>query len=176
MTRKLPGRTLDGKFILDGYSHFLYAAIASQVQGYMRRQGRLIFRILLPALLLLPECTAQAQFTYTTNNGVITITGYTGPGGEVTVPDTITGCRSPSLDKGMSFLPAHRYQHEQRHQHQRFAFSGCYILATMTAGDLNPAYSGVDGILFDHSQTTFILCPQGKAGNYFIPESVKNIR
>ena len=31
----------------------------------------------------------QAQFTYTTNNGTITITGYTGPGGTVTIPDSI---------------------------------------------------------------------------------------
>ena len=33
----------------------------------------------------------QAQFNYTTNNGTITITGYTGPGGAVAIPDTING-------------------------------------------------------------------------------------
>ena len=33
----------------------------------------------------------QAQFHYTTNNGTITITGYTGPGGLVIVPSTING-------------------------------------------------------------------------------------
>jgi hypothetical protein len=33
----------------------------------------------------------NAQFTYTTNNGPITITGYTGPGGAVVIPDTING-------------------------------------------------------------------------------------
>jgi hypothetical protein len=32
-----------------------------------------------------------AQFTYTTNSGTITITGYTGPGGDVAIPHTITG-------------------------------------------------------------------------------------
>jgi hypothetical protein len=30
------------------------------------------------------------DFTYTTNGGTITITGYTGPGGAVTIPNTIT--------------------------------------------------------------------------------------
>jgi hypothetical protein len=35
---------------------------------------------------------AQAQFTFTTTNGAITITGYTGPGGNVTIPSTINGC------------------------------------------------------------------------------------
>jgi hypothetical protein len=44
------------------------------------------------ALLLLALCNlAQAQFTYTTNNGTITITGYTGPGGALTIPSTIAG-------------------------------------------------------------------------------------
>src|SRR6266436_2482748 len=42
------------------------------------------------ALLALPA-VVQAQFNYTTNNGAITITGYTGPGGVVTIPDTING-------------------------------------------------------------------------------------
>ena len=31
----------------------------------------------------------HAQYTFTTNNGAITITGYTGSGGEVTIPETI---------------------------------------------------------------------------------------
>ena len=46
--------------------------------------------IVLLLLLALPAAV-QAQFTYTTNNGSITITGYTGQGGAVTIPDTING-------------------------------------------------------------------------------------
>src|SRR5689334_17697828 len=34
---------------------------------------------------------AKAQFNYTTANGAATITGYTGPGGSVTIPDTLGG-------------------------------------------------------------------------------------
>ena len=49
-------------------------------------------------LLLAFTVTAQAQFTYTVNNGAITITGYTGPGGAVTIPDTIAGL--PVTDLG----------------------------------------------------------------------------
>ena len=41
-------------------------------------------------LLALPA-PVQAQFNYTTNNGTITITGYTGSGGAVTIPSTING-------------------------------------------------------------------------------------
>ena len=45
---------------------------------------------LLPLLLLLTlPPRVQAQFNYTTNNGTITITGYTGSGGAVTIPDRI---------------------------------------------------------------------------------------
>jgi hypothetical protein len=42
-------------------------------------------------LLLLLPTLVQAQFTYVTNNSTITITGYTGPGGAVTIPDTLDG-------------------------------------------------------------------------------------
>ena len=51
---------------------------------------------IVPLLLLLALPGAvpgavQAQFTYTINNGTVTITGYTGPGGAVTIPSTIAG-------------------------------------------------------------------------------------
>ena len=50
------------------------------------------FRLLLPLVLPLTLPVAvQAQFLYTTNNGAITITGYTGPGGAVTIPNKIIG-------------------------------------------------------------------------------------
>jgi len=43
-------------------------------------------------VVLLVARLAQAQdFTYATNNGTIIITGYSGPGGPVIIPDTING-------------------------------------------------------------------------------------
>ena len=45
---------------------------------------------LLPLVLLLTlPAVAQAQFTFATNNGAITITGYTGSNGVVTIPGTL---------------------------------------------------------------------------------------
>ena len=41
-------------------------------------------------LLTLPAAV-QAQFTFTTNNGTITITGYTGSGGAVVIPSSTNG-------------------------------------------------------------------------------------
>jgi hypothetical protein len=45
---------------------------------------------LLRLLLVVLAAVAQAQdYTYTTNNGTITITGYIGPGGAAAIPSTI---------------------------------------------------------------------------------------
>ena len=47
---------------------------------------------LLPLLLLLGlPAAVEAQFLYTTNNGTITITKYTGSGSAVTIPSTMNG-------------------------------------------------------------------------------------
>ena len=47
---------------------------------------------LLPLLALLAVPAAvQAQFNFTTNSGAITITGYTGDGGDVTIPSSTNG-------------------------------------------------------------------------------------
>ncbi len=55
-------------------------------------------RRLLPLLVLLTLPAAlQAQFYFTTNNGAITITGYTGPGGAVTIPSTMNGLPVTSI-------------------------------------------------------------------------------
>ena len=48
--------------------------------------------VLLPLLLLLVfPALAQAQFSYFVEDGTVTITGYTGPRGDVVIPDTILG-------------------------------------------------------------------------------------
>jgi hypothetical protein len=48
-------------------------------------------------LMLLVPSVVQAQFTYTTNNGTITLLQYTGPDGAVTIPATITGLPVTSI-------------------------------------------------------------------------------
>ena len=60
-------------------------------------------RILIPLCLLcaaLLPVVAQAQFTFTTNNGAITITRYTGSGGDVTIPSMINGWPVTSIGEG----------------------------------------------------------------------------
>ena len=48
-------------------------------------------RLLALMLVLTQPGVVQAQFSYFTNNGTITITAYTGPAGAVTIPDMIDG-------------------------------------------------------------------------------------
>jgi hypothetical protein len=48
-------------------------------------------RLCLMLLLLALPVLVQAQFTFATNNGAITITGYTGSGGSVVIPNTTNG-------------------------------------------------------------------------------------
>ena len=57
---------------------------------------RNLFQLCLLAAVLLPA-VAQAQFTFTTNNGAITITGYSGPGGAVVIPDATNGYSVTSI-------------------------------------------------------------------------------
>jgi hypothetical protein len=42
-------------------------------------------------LLLILPVLVQAQFNYTVENGTVTITKYTGPGGDVIIPSPSSG-------------------------------------------------------------------------------------
>jgi hypothetical protein len=55
------------------------------------------------------------------------------------------------------------------------AFDGCGKLANITVAAANPAFSSVDGALFDKGKTTLILFPAGKSGSYTIPSTVTGI-
>ncbi len=118
-----------------------------------------------------------AQFTFANNSGAITITGYTGPGGAVTIPSTINGLAvtsvgnsafyggsltSVTVGSGVSSIGD-------------YAFGGCASLTAITVDALNSSYSSAAGVLFDKSQTALIQCPGGKAGSYMIPNGVTSI-
>src|ERR1039458_4732695 len=55
-------------------------------------------KVLLPLLLLLTlPVVVEGQFILTTNNGTITIKGYTGSGGAVDIPSTTNGLPVTSI-------------------------------------------------------------------------------
>ena len=56
------------------------------------------------------------------------------------------------------------------------AFDGCRDLTRLIVTENNPAYTSVDGVLFDKDKNTLILYPAAKEGeSYTIPESVTKI-
>jgi hypothetical protein len=55
------------------------------------------------------------------------------------------------------------------------AFFGCSSLANIEVAPDNPNFSSVDGVLFDKNLTTLIRYPEGKQGEYTIPDGVIDI-
>ena len=54
-------------------------------------------KLLTLLLLVAAPMVVHAQFTFTTNNGTLTIKGYTGPGGTVVIPSTTNGLTVTSI-------------------------------------------------------------------------------
>jgi hypothetical protein len=55
------------------------------------------------------------------------------------------------------------------------AFTDCYSLTNITVDAANPAYSSMNGVLFDKAQATLLQFPGGLGGSYTIPNSVTSI-
>jgi hypothetical protein len=120
----------------------------------------------------------RAQFTFTTNNGQITITGYTGSGGSVTIPSKTNG-----YPVGAIAQYAFEYNANLTTivipgsvtDIGRGAFSGCTKLTSITVNPTNSAYCGLSGVLFSKDQATLVSYPAGKSGRYTIPDTVTSI-
>jgi PKD repeat protein len=152
-------------------------------------------------LLLLAVPGAQAQFEYTTNNGTITITQYTGPGGAVSIPSQTNNLPVTSIAGfafyGTSVTSVTIPDSVTSIQEEAFescyslasvtipasvtnlgagAFSVCFRLSAITVSSNNPVYLSIGGVVFNQSQTTLVEYPDGEAAtSYTIPSSVTNI-
>jgi hypothetical protein len=97
-------------------------------------------RILIPLCLLcaaLLPVVAQAQFTFTTNNGAITITGYTGSGGDVTIPSMTNGWPVTSIGNNAYKTNANLISVTIPNTVSNIginAFAFCYRLTNLTIG------------------------------------------
>lgn len=156
------------------------------------------FRILpLLFVLVLPE-VAQAQFTFTTNNGAITITRYTGSGGtvvipastnglpvttignsafesskitSVTIPDSVTNIGNGAFEFCSSL--ANVSIGNGLTNLGQYVFLQCVTLTNIAVDSSNPAYSSAAGALFDKTQDTLIQYPVGLTNSsYAISNSV----
>jgi hypothetical protein len=179
-------------------------------------------RLLLLLLLALPG-VVKANFLYITNSATITITGYSGPGGAVTIPGAINGLPvtsigayafyhaslgSVAIPNSVTNIGVHAFYacagltnvtiESSVTSIGNYAFIDCTgltsvtiprsvtrlgngvfgicpSLSAITVDPLNPAYSSEGGTLFDKSQSTLVQFPAGEAGTYIVPDSVTNI-
>jgi hypothetical protein len=169
-----------------------------------------------------------AQFTFVTNNGAITITGYTGPSNNVVIPSTTNGYPVTSIGNGAFFNGQGIYSRltsitipDSVTNIGNSAFNNCYGLtninlgagvvtigtnafqgcggltnialpasvtaignqafiscAKLTAINVdagNPAYSSAAGVLFDRNQTTLLQYPGGLTGSVVVSNIVASI-
>ena len=151
------------------------------------------------ALILFPA-VVQAQFSCTTNaDGLsVTITGYTGPGGDETIPQTINGLTVTAIGNNALWFNANITSITITNDRisigsQAFlrsslltnvvlgagvtnigpqAFAYINSLLNISVDPLNPYYSSLGGVLFDSAQTTLIQCPAGVTGAYTVPATV----
>ena len=162
--------------------------------------GRFLILILL-LMLTLPSAV-QAQFSYTVDNGAVTITGYTGVAGDLTIPGMLeglpvtgigdqaflgrTGLTGVTLPDSLTSLGYEAFAGCRDLIRANLgkgltnlggsAFLSCTKLALLMVAPENPAYAGVGGVLFDRDQTLLILYPPGRtASAYAIPDSVAAI-
>jgi BspA type Leucine rich repeat region (6 copies) len=56
-----------------------------------------------------------------------------------------------------------------------FALNFCTSLGAISVDSNNPAYSSLDGVLFDKNRTTLVQFPAGKSGFYIVPAGVTDI-
>ena len=139
------------------------------------------WKLLLLGLCLLGlPAVVQAQFTYTTNNGAITITSYTGTDGNAVIPPETNGYPVTSIagfgdGLGYAYSPTNIAIPASVTNIASGVFANLSSLTAITVAAQNIIYSSTNGILFDKLQTFLIQAPGGIAGSYAIPGSVTGI-
>lgn len=122
--------------------------------------------------------TSEVPSTLTINNGMISIARYTGLGGAVVIPCAISGLPVTSIGssafQSCSTVTSIAIPNSVTNIGE-YAFAYCTGLTAISVDPANPIYASAEGALLDKSQSVLILCPEGTAGSYTIPNSVTNI-
>jgi len=155
---------------------------------------------LVAALLLLPVAV-PAQFLFTTNNGAITITQYTGSGGDVVIPDTINGLKVAVVGSAafyqISALTSVTFGTNVTTIANNAIFQcpniasvsipasvtnigtgpviDCKSLASIQVDPANSFYTNVNLALLNTRLTSLIEFPNGIGGGYVLPATVTNV-
>ena len=148
------------------------------------------------------EIQVYGDFEYEVNDdNTVTITKYTGTGGDIVIPNTIdgnsvtsighhafgncTGLTSITIPNSVTYVGLHAFSRCTRLTSMSIsdsvtrielsAFSGCTNLTSINVGENNTVYSSDNGVLLNKDKSTVIRYPQGKQGTYVIPDSVTSI-
>jgi hypothetical protein len=122
-------------------------------------------RLSILPLFMLPF-VVQAQFTFTTNNGAVTITGYTGPGGTVIIPSTTNGYPVTSIANSafaLCYTLSSVTVPDSVTSIGDDAFAGCYSLASVT---LSKSLATIGNWAFEYCSSLSSLA---------VPDSVTSI-
>jgi len=177
---------------------------SAQVKGGRMKQMKRNMGMVLAALSLVSGVASAEQFgdfTYTTNSGSAEITGYTGTGGSIVIPGTISGLPVRIADNAFRYvdtltdvtisngvtrigdnafdacsltsvaIPASVSDIGNR----AFADDANLTLTNIAVDAGNVSYSSTNGVLFNKSRTLLIQCPSGKTGSYAVPLGVTTI-
>jgi hypothetical protein len=122
------------------------------------------------------EQTTPFEYENDYGTGGLVITGYSGPGGLVVIPDTIDG-KPVTRIYDFAFSDCSDLTGAAISLNMKVidpgAFRGCDALEEITAAGGNASFSDIDGVLFSKDKTTLYLYPAGRTdASYKIPEGV----
>jgi hypothetical protein len=131
-------------------------------------------------LLLLPAAVLAGDFTYSTNaDDTITITMYTGLGGEVQIPErfeerVVAGIKDWAFylytNSVSVVVPAGITNIGSLAFHNSPGLTAIHVVGS------NMVYCSADGVLFSKAQPELIQYPGGKTGEYVVPVGVTQIK
>ncbi|MEG2396519.1 MAG: leucine-rich repeat domain-containing protein, partial [Oscillospiraceae bacterium] len=124
---------------------------------------------------------ADADYQYSVvseTDKTIKIEKYVGAGGDITIPSTIDGYTVISLgfaafENCISLTSVIIGSSVTMINSQ--AFYGCTGLKAINISEGNTVFSSVDGVLYSKDKTSLLICPNGKSGEFIIPNTVTSI-
>ncbi len=133
--------------------------------------------LILSALLALPALV-QAQVNYAVSGNTAYVTNSPNAVSNVVISNIYDGYPVTSIGAG-AFAGCHRLASVTIPNSVTSigagAFGDCTSLTSITVDAANPAYSSMNGVLFDKAQATLLQFPGGLGGSYTIPNSVTSI-